>query len=229
MKKLILMASFFSLFSLFSNAQNFNELINLKRYAKANSELPAPAKGENRVVFIGNSITDGWASQRPDFFKSNNYVGRGIGGQTSPQLLSRFRQDVINLKPAAVVINIGTNDVAENTGPYDADFTLGNIKSMAELANANGIKVILSSVTPAGEYPWRKEIKEVPLKIAALNAGIKEYASSNGFAYIDYYTLLKDENRAMIAAYTTDGVHLTKEGYAVMEKAAKAVIDEVLK
>ena len=100
---------------------------------------------------------------------------------------------------------------------------------MAELANANGIKVILSSVTPAGEYPWRKEIKEVPLKIAALNAGIKEYASSNGFAYIDYYTLLKDENRAMIAAYTTDGVHLTKEGYAVMEKAAKAVIDEVLK
>lgn len=229
MKKLILMASFFSLFSLFSNAQNFNELINLKRYAKANSELPAPVNGENRVVFIGNSITDGWASQRPDFFKSNNYVGRGIGGQTSPQLLSRFRQDVINLKPAAVVINIGTNDVAENTGPYDADFTLGNIKSMAELANANGIKVILSSVTPAGEYPWRKEIKEVPLKIAVLNAGIREYAISNGFAYIDYYTLLKDENRAMIAAYTTDGVHLTKEGYAVMEKAAKAVIDEVLK
>lgn len=229
MKKLILMASFFSLFSLFSNAQNFNELINLKRYAKANSELAAPAKGENRVVFIGNSITDGWASQRPDFFKSNNYVGRGIGGQTSPQLLSRFRQDVINLKPAAVVINIGTNDVAGNTGPYDADFTLGNIKSMAELANANGIKVILSSVTPAGEYPWRKEIKEVPLKIAELNAGIKEYAASNGFAYIDYYTLLKDENRAMIAEYTTDGVHLTKEGYAVMEKAAKAVIDEVLK
>lgn len=229
MKKLILMASFFSLFSLFSNAQNFNELINLKKYAKANSELPAPSKGERWVIFIGNSITEGWVGQHPDFFKENNYIGRGISGQTSPQLLSRFRQDVINLKPVAVVINIGTNDIAENTGTYDADFTLGNIKSMAELANANGIKVILSSVTPAGEYPWRKEIKEVPLKIAALNAGIREYAASNGFAYIDYYSLLKDENRAMIAAYTTDGVHLTKEGYAVMEKAAKTMIDEVLK
>ena len=229
MKKLILIASFFSLFSLFSNAQKFNELINLKKYANANSELPAPLKGENRVVFIGNSITEGWVGASPEFFKENNYVGRGIGGQTSPQLLSRFRQDVINLKPMAVVINIGTNDVAENTGPYDADFTLGNIKSMAELANANGIKVILSSVTPAAEYPWRKEIKEVPLKIAALNAGIKEYAVSKGFAYIDYYTLLKDENRALAAPYSRDGVHLTKAGYEVMEKAAKAMIDEVLK
>ena len=150
--------SFFSFFGLFSQAQEFNKLINLDRYAEANAALPAPAKGEKRVVFIGNSITDGWPNAHPDFFKSNNYVGRGISGQTSPQLLSRFRQDVINLKPVAVLINIGTNDVAQNTGPYNEEFTLGNIMSMAELADANGIKVILSSVTPAGEYPWRKEI-----------------------------------------------------------------------
>ncbi|WP_029906593.1 SGNH/GDSL hydrolase family protein [Prevotella sp. 10(H)] len=228
MKKLILMASFFSFFGLFSKAQQFNEMIGLQRYAKANSELAPPAKGENRVVFIGNSITDGWPGQRPDFFKSNNYIGRGIGGQTSPQLLSRFRRDVIDLKPVAVVINIGTNDIALNTGPYDPDFTLGNIKSMAELAKANGIKVILSSVLPVYEYPWRKEVKEVPLKIAELNAGIKEYASSNGFAYIDYYAVMHDENRGLISSYGSDGVHPNAEGYAVMEKAAKAVIDQVL-
>jgi lysophospholipase L1-like esterase len=229
MKKFILMATFVSFFSLFSNAQNFNGMINLDKYAKANSELPVPEKGEKRVLFIGNSITEGWVGQHPYFFRTNDYIGRGISGQTSPQSLLRFRQDVINLKPVAVVINIGTNDIAENTGAYDPDFTLGNIKSMAELANANGIKVILSSVLPVGEYPWRKEIKEVPLKIAALNAGIKEYAEAHGYAYIDYYAVMHDENRALISSYGTDGVHPNSKGYDVMEKAAKAVIDQVLK
>ena len=189
--------SFFSFFGLFSQAQEFNKLINLDRYAEANAALPAPAKGEKRVVFIGNSITDGWPNAHPDFFKSNNYVGRGISGQTSPQLLSRFRQDVINIKPVAVLINIGTNDVAQNTGPYNEEFTLGNIMSMAELADANGIKVILSSVTPAGEYPWRKEIKDVPQKIMSLNAKIKAYAKEKGFSYIDYFSVMCDENNAL--------------------------------
>lgn len=229
MKKLILFVFLFSYFSLFCNAQKFNELINLKRYAEQNAELPVPSKKEKRVVFIGNSITDGWPKKHPEFFKENNYIGRGIGGQTSPQLLSRFRRDVIDLKPVAVVINIGTNDVAENTGPYDEDFTLGNIKSMAELAKANGIKVILSSVTPAGEYPWRKEIKDVPQKIMALNEKIKEYAKKNKFAYIDYFSVMCDENNALIADYGTDGVHPNEAGYEVMEKAAKAVIDKVVK
>lgn len=229
MKKIILAVSFLFFFSLFANSQGFNELINLKRYEKQNAELAPPAKNEKRVVFIGNSITDGWASQRPDFFKENNFVGRGIGGQTSPQLLSRFRQDVINLKPKAVVINIGTNDVAQNTGPYDPEFTLGNIKSMAELAKANGIKVILSSVTPAGEYPWRKEIKNVPEKIMALNEAIKAYAKENKFAYIDYFEKMRDENNALIGGYGTDGVHPNAEGYAVMEELAKKVIQKVVK
>lgn len=229
MKKLILVASFFILFSLFASSQGFNELINLKRYEKKNAELPAPMKKEKRVVFIGNSITEGWVNVHPDFFTSNNYIGRGIGGQTSPQLLSRFRQDVINLKPKAVVINIGTNDIAENTGSYDFEFTLGNIKSMAELAKANGIKVILSSVTPAGEYPWRKEIKDVPEKIMTLNAAIKAYAKEHKFAYIDYFEKMHDENNALISDFGTDGVHPNAEGYAVMETVAKKVIDKVVK
>lgn len=221
--------SFFSFFGLFSQAQEFNKLINLDRYAEANTALPAPVKGEKRVVFIGNSITDGWPNAHPDFFKSNNYVGRGISGQTSPQLLSRFRQDVINLKPVAVLINIGTNDVAQNTGPYNEEFTLGNIISMAELADANGIKVILSSVTPAGEYPWRKEIKDVPQKIMSLNAKIKAYAKEKGFSYIDYFSVMCDENNALKSNLGTDGVHPNEEGYKIMEATAKKVIDKVIK
>lgn len=229
MKKVILIMSFFSFFGLFSQAQEFNKLINLDRYAEANAALPAPAKGEKRVVFIGNSITDGWPNAHPDFFKSNNYVGRGISGQTSPQLLSRFRQDVINIKPVAVLINIGTNDVAQNTGPYNEEFTLGNIMSMAELADANGIKVILSSVTPAGEYPWRKEIKDVPQKIMSLNAKIKAYAKEKGFSYIDYFSVMCDENNALKSNLGTDGVHPNEEGYKIMEATAKKVIDKVIK
>lgn len=229
MKKVILIMSFFPFFGLFSHAQEFNKLINLDRYAEANAALPAPAKGEKRVVFIGNSITDGWPNAHPDFFKSNNYVGRGISGQTSPQLLSRFRQDVLNLKPVAVLINIGTNDVAQNTGPYNEEFTLGNIMSMAELAHANGIKVILSSVTPAGEYPWRKEIKDVPQKIMSLNAKIKAYAKEKGFSYIDYFSVMCDENNALKNNLGTDGVHPNEEGYKIMEATAKKVIDKVIK
>lgn len=229
MKKVILIMYFFSFFGLFSRAQEFNKLINLDRYAEANAALPAPAKGEKRVVFIGNSITDGWPNAHPDFFKSNNYVGRGISGQTSPQLLSRFRQDVLNLKPVAVLINIGTNDVAQNTGPYNEEFTLGNIMSMAELAHANGIKVILSSVTPAGEYPWRKEIKDVPQKIMSLNAKIKAYAKEKGFSYIDYFSVMCDENNALKSNLGSDGVHPNEEGYKIMEATAKKVIDKVIK
>jgi len=229
MKKFTLIILIFSSINLLCHAQKFNELINLKKYEQANTELLNPVKGEKRVVFIGNSITQGWADQRSEFFKSNGYIGRGIGGQTSPQLLSRFRQDVINLQPVAVVINIGTNDIAENTGEYDPEFTLGNIKSMAELAKANGIKVILSSVLPVYEYPWRKEIQNVPDKIEALNKGIKEYADKNKFAYIDYYAVMHDENRALISAYGYDDVHPTAKGYEVMEKVAKAILDKKVK
>jgi lysophospholipase L1-like esterase len=203
-------------------AQDLTTAANFQRFAEANRTI------SNRVVFIGNSITEGWAGARPEFFTDNGFIGRGIGGQTSPQLLLRFRQDVINLHPQAVVINIGTNDIAGNTGEYSPQLTIDCIQSMAELAHANGIKVILSSVTPAKEYPWRKEIKEVPAKIDALNANIKALAEAGGYAYLDYNTLLRDANGGMIKEYTIDEVHVTYAGYAIMEKAAKELIERLL-
>ncbi len=212
------------------NAQKLNDMVNLGRYQKSNTEvIETNTKKIKRVVFIGNSITDGWVPTRPDFFKDNDYVGRGIGGQTSPQLLLRFRQDILDLKPVAVVINIGTNDVAENTGTYNPKFTLDNIKSMAELADYHKIKVILSSVLPAGGFGWNPNIKDAPEKVDALNAEIKAYAKKKKFAYIDYNSAMRDENGAMLPQYANDGIHPTVEGYVVMEKLAKETINKVLK
>jgi len=222
----IMKKAVFTLFTLLLGfsvyAQDLTKAANLAKYNDADTVLPG------RVVFIGNSITEGWVRNSPEFFESNGYIGRGIGGQTSPQLLMRFRQDVLRLNPAVVVINIGTNDIAQNTGEYSPQFTMDCIRSMAELADYGGIKVILSSVTPAGEYPWRKEITNVVEKIDALNTQIKEYAESKGFAYIDYNSSMRDEDGALIKEYTIDGVHPIKEGYAVMEKIAKRVIDREL-
>lgn len=229
MKKVLFILSFLFLMNVYIRAQSLSEIPNLEKYAKANSQLAPPQSGEKRVVFIGNSITEGWANMRPEFFSKNNYIGRGIGGQTSPQLLLRFRQDVVDLEPVAVVINIGTNDIAENTGKYNPTYTFDNIKSMAEIADANNIKVILSSVLPVGEYPWRKEIKNVPQIIDELNANIKAYAEENDFDYIDYNTKMRDANGALIEAYGSDGVHPTIEGYEVMENIAKKLIDKAIK
>ncbi len=151
------------------NAQE-KDWASLQRYAQQNAELPKPEKNEKRVVFIGNSITEGWVNTHPDFFKNNGYIGRGIGGQTSYQFLVRFREDVINLSPALVVINAATNDIAENTGTYHEDRTFGNIVSMVELAKANHIKVILTTTLPAAGFGWNPSIKDAPQKIASLNA-----------------------------------------------------------
>ena len=210
-------------------AQKNNDWARLGRYAKANKELPAPAKKEKRVVFMGNSITEGWVKIRPDFFEENGYIGRGIGGQTSYQFVVRFRPDVINLKPKLVVINAGTNDVAENTGPFDLQNTFGNIVSMVELAKTNKIKVILTSVLPAAKFGWNKSIKDAPAKIEALNALIKEYAKKNKIPYVDYYTpMVTGADRALNPAYSKDGVHPTAEGYEVMEALIKPAIDKAL-
>ena len=202
----------------------------LKRFAEANAELAAPAEGQPRVVLLGDSITEGWLDQRPDFFTSNGYVGRGISGQVSAQMLVRFRQDVIDLHPAVVVINAGTNDVAENQGPYNEDFTVGNIVSMTELAQANGIAVVLTSVLPAASFRWRPAITDGADKIAALNKRIRAYAAKQGIPYVDYYASLvvDDPSRALNPAYSNDGVHPVPAGYAVMEPMVVKAIGEAL-
>jgi lysophospholipase L1-like esterase len=210
-------------------AQKHDQFANFKRYNKANKELPAPAKKEKRVVFLGNSITEGWVSIHPEFFKENGYIGRGIGGQTSYQFLLRFRNDVINLKPKLVIINAGTNDAAENTGPFDLDITFGNIASMAELAKANGIKVILTSVLPSSGFRWNKKVTDAADRIEALNAKIKAYAKENKIPYVDYYTpMVSGAERALNPAYSNDGVHPTLEGYLVMEALIKPAIEKAL-
>lgn len=222
-------AAFAFVSALSSNAE-YKDWGNIARYSEANAALPAPAEGEHRVVFIGNSITDNWIKQRPDFFKDNNYIGRGISGQTTSQFIVRFREDVINLQPEIVVINGGTNDCAENTGPFDINVTFGNLVSMVELAQANGIKVILTSVLPAAGFGWNKEIKDAPQRISALNAKIKDYAEKHKLPYVDYYSpMVYGDQRALNPEYSNDGVHPTPAGYAVMEATVKPVIDQTIK
>lgn len=191
----------------------------LGKFAEANAALGAPAEGQPRVVLMGDSITEIWPENRPAFFEGTGYVGRGISGQVSAQMLVRFRQDVIDLYPAVVVINAGTNDVAENQGPFDEDFTLGNIISMTELARANGIAVVLTSVLPAAGFRWRPALTDAADKIAALNARIRAYAAEQGIPYVDYYAsmVVDDSSRALNPAYSKDGVHPLAAGFAVME------------
>ena len=211
------------------SAQN-QDWAGLGRYEKQNQELAQAKNSGKRVVFMGNSITEGWVGKHPDFFKKNGYIGRGIGGQTSYQYLVRFRQDVINLHPAVVVINAGTNDVAENTGVYKEDYTFGNIVSMVELAKANQIKVILTTTLPAASFVWRKSITDAPQKIAKLNARIREYAAKNKIPFVDYYSeMVVGENKALNPKYTKDGVHPTSEGYDVMERLIQKTLNQLLR
>lgn len=199
--------------------------LHLDKYAEANKELQATPNNGDRVIFMGNSITECWYLRHPQFFESNpNYICRGIGGETTCQFLNRFREDVINNNPALVIINGGTNDIAENTGAYNPDFTFGNIVSMAQLAKANGIKVILTSVLPVKNYPWRESVTDAPEKINALNARIRQYADENGIAYVDYYTPMVVDGDALNPDYTNDGVHPVAAGYEVMEAIIVPVI-----
>ena len=201
---------------------------NLNRYGTENTKLGLPSLSENRIVFMGNSITEGWGKLSPNFFSGKPYINRGISGQTTPQMLLRFRADVINLKPAVVVILAGTNDIAGNTGPSTLEMIMDNIISMSELAKANGIKVVLCSVIPAFDYPWKPGLNP-DKKIGELNEIIKNYADSHGIIYLDYYLSMVDEKKGLKDEYTYDGVHPNKAGYKVMEPLVEQAILKALK
>jgi lysophospholipase L1-like esterase len=198
---------------------------NLGRYADDNAKLPAPSPKEVRVVFMGDSITDGWIKRSPKFFADNpNYIDRGISGQTTPQMLIRFRPDVIALKPSAVVILAGTNDIAGNTGPMTLQMIEDNLASMVELAQANKIAVVLSSVMPVCDYIRPQAERRPPVQIIALNKWIKNYCIQNHLEYLDYYSAMLDDQKMLKKEITYDGLHPNEAGYAVMEPLAKIAI-----
>jgi len=195
----------------------------LNRYRAANAALGSPAAGEQRVVFFGNSITEGWAPYFAAHFPGKAYVGRGISGQTTPQMLIRFRQDVVALNPAVVVILAGTNDIAGNTGPATQAMIADNLMSMVEIAQANGIAVVLSSVLPVSDYPWKPGLAPGP-KIVALNAWMREYAASRGATYLDYHSAMVNDKLGLNPDLAADGVHPTEKGYRVMAGLAERAI-----
>lgn len=200
---------------------------NLNHFQQKNAELPIPKQNEQRVVFMGNSITEGWINNRPDFFTNKPYVNRGIGGQTTPQMLLRFRQDVINLKPNAVVILAGINDIAENTGPSTIQMIADNIISMAELSKANNIKVIFCSVLPAYDFPWRKGLEPAE-KVIKLNALLKTYAKQHNIVYVDYFTAMADASNGLKKELGIDGIHPNIAGYLIMEPLVEDAISKTL-
>ena len=197
----------------------------LARFKQADTELPPPASGEDRIVFMGDSITEGWHLETS--FPGKPYVNRGISGQTSPQMVLRFRQDVIELKPKVVVLLAGTNDVAGNTGPMTPEETENNLASMADLATFNHIRVVLCSITPAFDFPWTPGQQPAP-KIDALNEWIKSYAAEKGYIYVDYHSAMKDARDGLPANLSQDGVHPNPAGYAIMAPLAEAGIDKAL-
>ena len=207
-------------------AQN-NDWPNLSKYKDDNAKIGLSMTNENRVVFMGNSITEGWSKLNPDFFKGKPYINRGISGQTTPQMLIRFRPDVVNLKPEVVVILAGTNDIAGNTGPSTLEMIEDNIASMVEIAKANNIKVVLCSVLPAFDYPWRPGLKPAE-KIVNLNKWIKEYAEKNNLIYVDYFSPMADEQNGLKKEYSEDGVHPNEAGYKVMDPLVEEGIAKAL-
>lgn len=207
--------------------QLHNDWADLKRYRDDDAKIGPPAAGEKRVVFMGDSITDGWIRRAPDFFQGKPYLDRGISGQTTPQMLVRFRQDVVNLRPKVVVILAGINDIAGNTGPATPEMIQDNLVSMVDLARANGIKVVLSSITPADDFWWNPGTKPAN-RIAEMNTWIKAFAAKHALVYLDYYSAMVGDNGGMRREFTADGVHPNPEGYAVMGKLAEKAIAAAL-
>lgn len=199
----------------------------LKKYEKENTALETLKSGENRIVFMGDSITEFWSALCPEFFVGKPYINRGISGQTTPQMLIRFRADVIALKPKVVVLLAGANDIAGNTGPSTLEMIMNNIISMAELTKANQFKMILCSLLPAYDFPWKTGSFPAE-KIETFNAMLKKYADANAILYLDYYSAMVDERKGLKAAYSNDGVHPNKVGYEVMGQIVEKGINKVL-
>ena len=205
-----------------------NEFVSITRYRADNEKIGLPAPGEQRVVFFGDSITDNWGRRYGSFFPGKPYVNRGISGQTTPQMLLRFQQDVIRLRPAAVAILAGTNDVAENIGPETDEQIQDNFRSMVAIAKANHIRVILCSIPPADRFDWRPGIAPVE-RIRSLNAWLKSYTAAEKLVYVDYYTALSTPEGAMKPELAADQhVHPNADGYAVMQPLAEAAIGKAL-
>ena len=201
---------------------------NLTRYKNQNFDIPAPQENEKRVVFMGDSITEEWSKLYPSYFENRSYINRGIGGQTTPQMLIRFKQDVVDLMPTVVVILAGTNDIAGNTGPSNVKMITDNIFSMATIATANDIQVVLSSVLPVYRYEWSPEIVNPPSTIYAVNECLKEFSESNGFYYLDYFSEMVDNRKGLNKEYTTDGVHPNEKGYELMSAIAEKKLKSIL-
>jgi len=212
---------------LFTTLSYGQDWANLKRFQQENSELMLAKAHEHRVVFMGNSITEGWLSIRPEFFKNKPYINRGISGQTTPQMLVRFRQDVIHLKPSTVVLLAGINDIAENTGPSTIEMIANNIVSMAELAKANHINVIICSVLPANKFPWREGLKPAE-KVIKLNALLQSYSKKHKLAYVDYYSAMANDSHGLKKELGEDGIHPNKNGYLIMEPILEKAIKKYI-
>ena len=228
MKNLVLFLFFLISLNVFSQDQQKTDWPNLKKFAMENQKLNPLASGEKRIVFMGNSITEVWKSTDSSFFKNKNYINRGIGGQVTEQMLLRFQQDVIDLKPAVVVILAGINDIAENNGPITLEETHNNIVSMIKMAQANNIRVVVSSVLPANEFPWRPRIKPAE-KVIALNGMLEKYCKENNIVYCDYYSKMVNKEMGLDRTLAYDGVHPTLAGYKIMEPIVEEAITRALK
>jgi acyl-CoA thioesterase I len=204
-----------------------NDWANLEKYREADAQMPAPAAHEERVVFMGDSITEGWGHDFGNSFPGKPYINRGISGQTTPQMLLRFHQDVVDLKPSVVVILAGTNDIAENTGKTTLTAIMENIDSMSTLAHANGIAVVLCSVLPARDFGWHHGLAPAA-KITSLNERIREYAEAKGFVYVDYHSHMADSEGGLKPDLSPDGVHPNAAGYAIMAPLVEAGIGQTL-
>lgn len=216
------------LMALSAVARDKRDFAQLGRYEQANMELNMQRNNGKRVVLLGNSITEHWVEMHPEFFRDNTLIGRGISGQTTQEILLRFRTDVINLKPKVVVILAGTNDIAENAGHYREDNTVGNIETMLMMAKQAKMKVIVASVLPTDSYPWNTSVTGVADKVMSLNRRLQALAKKYKATYLDLFSAtVSQDGRTMNAAFTYDGVHPTLAGYAVMEQALLPVLKKL--